>query len=224
LTQGKRLEKEIAILMADLTGYTAMTDIHGGASAARIVGKYLEIVDSSIHGSAKLQQRVGDQVVITADNANDLLLTVRKLNTLTRKEHQFLSVHAGLHFGNIFIENENLFGSTINIAARIMNVACTGQILGSSNFVDQLSSYTHSFRSIGVHKFKNLMTSIELFELVHSSSSTSPVDPVCHMHIDATKQSPSTNHNGITYHFCSDHCKSLFLKSPNEFRGPDPEM
>lgn len=29
--------------MADLTGYTAMTDIHGGASAAKIVNKYMQL-------------------------------------------------------------------------------------------------------------------------------------------------------------------------------------
>jgi len=33
------MEKDVAILMADLSGYTAMTDVHGGASAARIVHK-----------------------------------------------------------------------------------------------------------------------------------------------------------------------------------------
>lgn len=41
------MEKDIAILMADLTGYTAMTDVHGGASAAQIVNRYMKIVDAA---------------------------------------------------------------------------------------------------------------------------------------------------------------------------------
>ena len=56
-------EHDMAILMADLSGYTALTEIHGAMSAARLVTKYLELVDVSLHGTARLLERVGDQVV-----------------------------------------------------------------------------------------------------------------------------------------------------------------
>jgi adenylate cyclase len=212
------MEKEIAILMADLTGYTAMTDVHGGASAAKIVGKYMEIIDAALHGSTKVMQRIGDQVVMIAENPSDLLETARRLNTLTREEHHFLAIHAGLHFGQILIENDNLFGSTINVAARIMNVACRGQIFCSSNFLNQLPVESQQlFCSIGPHKLKNVMTQIELFELMPMSSTEIYIDPVCHMHIDPAKPSQSAEHAGITYHFCSDHCRVLFLAAPEQF-------
>ncbi|HEY0744416.1 MAG TPA: YHS domain-containing protein [Chryseosolibacter sp.] len=212
------MEKELAILMADLTGYTAMTDVHGGASAARIVQKYMEIVDLARYGGTKVMQRIGDQVVMVADDAGDLLETAKRLNTLTREEHHFLSIHAGLHFGPILIENNNLFGSTINVAARIMNVACRGQIFCSSAFLHQLPSESRElFRSTGFHKLKNVMTQLELFELLPSAPNEVYVDPVCHMHIDPIKPSLSAEYNGFTYHFCSDHCKSLFLATPDQF-------
>ena len=219
------VETEIAILMADLTGYTAMTDVHGGASASKMVTKYMEIVNASIHGSTKVMQRIGDQVVMIAEHSNDLLETAKKLNELTREEHHFLSIHAGLHFGKILIENNNLFGSTINIAARIMNVASRGQILGSSNFIDHLPPASQQFfRSIGVHKLKNVMNNIELYELVNTSASEVHVDPVCHMHIDLTKESSCAVHHGITYYFCSEYCKSIFLAAPDQFLTQTQEM
>ena len=52
------MEKEIAILMADLTGYTTMTDVHGGASAARIVTKYMEIVNAARSGTAMVNEQL----------------------------------------------------------------------------------------------------------------------------------------------------------------------
>lgn len=219
------MEKEIAILMADLTGYTAMTDVHGGASAAKMVSKYMEIVDAAIHGGTKVMQRIGDQVVMIAEDSNDLLGTARKLNTLTREENHFLSIHAGLHYGNILIENGNLFGSTINIAARIMNIACRGQVLCSSKFIYQLSKDSQKlFRSVGVHKLKNVMDNIELFELVHGTVGEVHVDPVCHMHIDPSKQGASADYDGVTYFFCSEHCRSLFLAAPARFLGQTHDM
>jgi len=212
------VEKEIAILMADLTGYTAMTDVHGGASAAKMVSKYMEIVDSAVHGSTTVMQRIGDQVVMIADHCSDLLETAKKLNILTQEEHHFLSIHAGLHFGNILIENGNLFGSTINIAARIMNLANRGQILCSSSFIDRLPADSqHLFQSIGIHKLKNVMANIELFQLQSSPAGDVHIDPVCHMHIASSKQSPSANYLGVSYHFCSENCKSMFLETPDRF-------
>lgn len=211
------MEKDIAILMADLTGYTAMTDVHGSESAAKIVRKYMEIVDKATHGTAKVMQRIGDQVVVIADEAYDLLQTSKNLNTLTREEHHFLSVHAGLHFGKILIESNNLFGSTINVASRIMNIACSGQILCSLSFLDRLPENSQkSFTSIGTHRLKNLFTDIELFELIHQCRDVY-IDPVCHMHIDPEKQSYTAEYCGSVYHFCSEHCKSLFLTMPDQF-------
>jgi adenylate cyclase len=219
------MEKELAILMADLTGYTAMTDIHGGASAAKIVNKYMEIVDAALHGSTRVMQCIGDQVVMIAENSNDLLQTAKRLNILTREEHHFLSIHAGLHFGQILIENNNLFGSTINVAARIMNVACRGQVFCSSNFLHQLPEESRQlFRPIGPHKLKNVMNQIELHELMPMSFSEVYIDPVCHMHIDPTKPSPSADHCGVTYHFCSDHCRSLFFADAGQFLAPHQDM
>lgn len=212
------VEKEIAILMADLTGYTAMTDVHGGASAARMVSKYMEIVDTAIHGTTQLVQRIGDQVVMIAVDPSDLLETVKRLNTLTREEHHFLSIHAGLHFGNILIEKDNLFGSTINIAARIMNAAGRGQILCSSDFVNSLPPTSQVlFKSLGIQRLKNLMNDLELFELTVSPETKFHIDPVCHMHVDSTKTSISEEHRGITYHFCSEQCRLLFHQTPERF-------
>lgn len=203
--------------MADLTGYTAMTDVHGSESAAKIVRKYMEIVDKATHGTAHVMQRIGDQVVIIADSAHDLLQTAKNLSTLTREEHHFLSVHAGLHFGKILIENNNLFGTTINVASRIMHIACSGQILCSSAFLDQISqNYETLFRSIGTHKLKNVINDIELFELMYECRDVH-IDPVCHMHIDPEKQSYTAEHSGSVYYFCSEHCKSLFLTMPEQF-------
>lgn len=44
------MEINIAILMADLSGYTAMTEIHGAESAAAMVDRYLTLVNKLAGG------------------------------------------------------------------------------------------------------------------------------------------------------------------------------
>jgi class 3 adenylate cyclase/YHS domain-containing protein len=213
------MERELAILMADLTGYTAMTDVHGGASAAKLVRKYMELVEMALFGSARLVQRVGDQVVIKSTTPEDAALTAIKLNDLALKEDRFLSIHAGIHYGSIFQEEDSLFGSTINVTSRIMNLADYGQILCSSALVEKIDNRMgFSFQSFGKHRLKNVMNEIEIYQLCPTNTAApSHVDPVCHMLIDPLKGDFVSTIEGKTYHFCSDHCLELFKSNPGSF-------
>lgn len=212
------MEKDVGILMADLSGYTAMTDVHGGATAAKLVTKYMELVNISICGNCEITQRIGDQIVIISEKATDLADTIEKLKRSIIEESHFLSIHAGLHFGPIHREGDNLFGSTINVASRIMNLAQRGQVLCSSTFVKEIGDSTFSFQPVGLFKFKNVLKDVEIFELGVSTDSPIPVDPVCHMNI-ATESGFVLEWSGATYHFCSEQCKNIFENDPQAFVG-----
>jgi class 3 adenylate cyclase len=64
------MEENIAVLMADLTGYTALTETHGAASAADLIDRYVEIVEDCLIGDSKLQERIGDEVMIVSSSAD----------------------------------------------------------------------------------------------------------------------------------------------------------
>jgi adenylate cyclase len=215
------MEREVAILMADLAGYTAMTDVHGGASAGKIVSLYMETVNRSLHGHAEVIQRIGDQVVITSAYAADLAFTAKKLLQFAHSQHHFLSVHAGLHYGAVYLEPNGIFGSTINIASRIMNIAERGVILCSAPFVGRVADETaFTFREKGKYKLKNVLKEVDLYELVVDEENVSAfhVDPVCHMLLDPGKENHVLPLDGKTYHFCSSRCMELFRGDPDAFR------
>jgi len=39
-------------------------------------------------------------------------------------------------------------------------------------------------------------------------------DPVCGMNVDISKDHATSQHQGETYHFCSDACKDKFDQGP----------
>jgi class 3 adenylate cyclase/YHS domain-containing protein len=162
---------------------------------------------------------VGDQVVIVSDNADDVAATAIQLNELASKEERFLSIHAGIHYGPIFEENHDFFGSTINVASRIMTLADHGQILCSSALVSKIDSDAgFTFRAFGRHRLKNVMQEIEVFELCAINlSSSHHIDPVCHMLVDPSKGQYTLTIRNKTYHFCSKHCLHLFRSNPASF-------
>ena len=83
--------------MADLSGYTAMTD--GAESAAAMVDRYLTLVNKSLVGDSHLHERIGDQVVIISSHAEQLAYTATFLFEFAHEQEDFLPLHAALHYG-----------------------------------------------------------------------------------------------------------------------------
>jgi adenylate cyclase len=211
------MEKKAAVLMADLTGYTAMTDVHGGASAATLIRKYMELVDNALVGNTEVIQRVGDQVVLLADDPNDIVETAKVLSSRIHSEHHFLSIHAGIHYGSVFVENKSLFGSPINVASRIMGMAEQGQILCSSDLVENVNAEKHSCKHLGKFSFKNVMNEISVYEIITDTQLLHFIDPVCHMQIDPNRTKYIYLYKNREYHFCGDQCLTLFKSNPETF-------
>lgn len=202
------LEKNMAILMADLSGYTAMTEVHGSRHAAHIIRKYLQLVDNAIGGNARLLERVGDQVVIVSDNPDDLATTALNLLEYSRAIDHFLPIHAGLHFGKILEQEGSFFGTAMNLTARITNKAQDGKILCSSDFVNALANVNrYKIYTSGIFRFKNLSFPVELFELVPKDLfDRLDIDPICNMQVN-TKENPIKFFDkDQVYHFCSKEC------------------
>src|SRR5690348_14153285 len=103
------MEEHIAILLADLSGYTALTEMHGASSAADLIDHYLEIVVDSLTGDSELKERTGDEVMIVSSSPDHLLATALQIIKRTANEHHFLQLHGGLHYGKVLKRKNSYF-------------------------------------------------------------------------------------------------------------------
>lgn len=201
-------------MMADLSGYTAMTEIHGAESAFTIIDRYLAIVKKSLVGSSHLHERVGDEMIIIANTAEDLAYTATFLFEQAHNENEFLPLHAGLHYGPIVKKDGDYFGSTINTASRITSVAEKGQLVCSAEFLKQLpEGHPYIVSGKGMHTFKNLLKPVELFQMsccIEYMSRKYVIDPVCHMLIKTPATALQLQHKEEHYYFCSENCLEMY--------------
>ena len=143
-------EVEIVILVADLSGYTALTEAHGDRSAAKIVTRYLEIVEGVLHGGVRLVQRVGDEVLISGEKVSGVIRTALKLANTIEREPLFPAVHAGIHAGVVLEQEGHFFGSTLNITARVASHARGGQILCTKPVIELAGNLENiEYRALG---------------------------------------------------------------------------
>jgi adenylate cyclase len=205
------MEHDIAILIADLTGYTSLTDTHGAMAAADLIDKYMTLVQKSLFGKSEFHQRTGDEVLVVSLSADDLLSTAVTLIQQTAMEHEFLQIHGGLHYGKVLKRNSHYFGNTINLASRIAGKASPGTLWCSEDFINALESTgSIGFEARGEHDFKNLRNKNTVYELVVHGCETVCIDPVCKMQI-RDKINALAHPTKPDLFFCSQSCLEVYL-------------
>lgn len=202
--------QQIAILMADLSGYSALTETHGALSAADTIDKFVAIVNDCLVGDSRLTERVGDEVVIISSSPDYLLSTAALIIKHTSKEDKFLRVHGGLHYGEVIQRNNSFFGSTINLTSRIAKKASPGSFWCSDEFEQALTDKSmFTLTPKGKHRFKNITEEKGIAELAAKSQHAVFVDPICQMLI--LNRETAIQHPGAKeMYFCSPECLHIY--------------
>lgn len=74
-----------------------------------------------------------------------------------------LPIRAGLHVGEVVSRGEDVTGIAVNIAARVMEKAASGQVLVTRTLKDLTGGSEMTFASIGEHELKGLQENFELY-------------------------------------------------------------
>jgi adenylate cyclase len=207
------MEENMAILIADLSGYTALTETHGASAAADIIDRYIEIVKDCLAGDSHFHERTGDEVMIVSSSADHLLDTANNLIQYTSDENNFLQVHGGLHYGKILNRNNNYFGTTINLTARIAKKANPGSFWCSQEYINSILHKTpFTFLSKRKQGFKNISEEHEMYELISVERTRIYIDPVCKMQINhKEKATPHPDKSNIF--FCHQTCLDIYQRN-----------
>jgi class 3 adenylate cyclase/YHS domain-containing protein len=204
------MEENIAMLIADLSGYSALTETHGSFSAANLIDKYMAIVENCLDHDSKLHERTGDEVIIVSTSTDSLLKTAFRIIRESSGEENFLQIHGGLHIGKLLKRKNSYFGSAINITSRIAAAAKPGTFWCSEEFARSLSERSlPGLKPKGKHRFKNISEEQEMYEASIETKNSFFIDPVCRMQIlDVTKAKKHRELKDIF--FCSSDCLDIY--------------
>src|SRR5450432_126989 len=203
------MEMNVAILMADLSGYSALTETHGAVTAADLIDKYISLAENCLVGDCRLHQQTGDEIMFVSNSSDVMLATAKQLAAATAKLEYFLQVHGGLHYGTVLKRGANYFGSTVNLTARIAAKAAAGTFYCSAEFINSITDKsTCIFQSQGNHSLKNINEKKELFELNIDKIKTNYIDPVCRMLI--LHPANAFRHPNVELYFCSTQCLNIY--------------
>jgi adenylate cyclase len=158
-------------LFADLAGSTALYESLGDVAASHAVRCQLAQITSRIEDSAgKVVKTIGDAVhawLPTADAAASAAISIQ------RTCHGALPVRVGFHYGEAVHEHADIFGDTVNVAARLAATARAGEILTSRETVFRLSPASRVLmREVGPERLKGKAQALHLFQVLWEENET----------------------------------------------------
>ena len=210
-------ELDLALLFADLSGYTALTEIHGALTASGIVLQFCELAETSLDPGVKFINSIGDDVFCAGEGTLAVVRSALKLRDAAENEPYFPRIRMGIHRGPIVERAGRLFGAPINLTARLADQAQGGQILCSATIAEAVGVLAEiEARPAGDRHFKNVARPLNVFELVRVAVARAPsaVDPVCRMQVEIGRAATTIEYGDNTYHFCSPECVRAFRASP----------
>ena len=128
-----RQTKNLAVLFADITESTKLYSTLGDNAARVVVNACLSLLaDVVARNKGSVVKTIGDEAMCVFQRADDAVLAASEMQSQVdakRPGKAQVQIHVGLHYGPALIEDDDIFGDTVNAAAYLTAVATSGQIL-----------------------------------------------------------------------------------------------
>lgn len=134
----------VAVLFADIAGSTKLYEVLGDATAKAMIDEALvEMTAVTARHAGRVIKTIGDEVMCVFDGADrgfiaatDMQNRIDKLPVVNGAKRR---IRVGFHAGTVIEENGDVFGDTVNTAARMAGLAKGMQIITTRTTVDMLS-------------------------------------------------------------------------------------
>lgn len=165
-------ERPPAIAFVDVTDYTRLTAEGGDELAARTAVRLGELAEDAVRArGGRVVKLLGDGVLLafvdgcTAIEASLDLAAAMQAAGLP-------PAHAGIHAGPLIERDNDVYGATVNVAARIAAQATAGEILASEAVRAECTTAALDFIPRGEVALKGVPAPVALYEVrrAHTSS------------------------------------------------------
>ncbi len=165
------------ILMADMVDYTRLME----ADQAETIGLIHELRERWLEPEAarrdgEVLKRMGDGWIIAFASVTDAVETARAVQTALA-DHPAIKLRVAAHLGEIADDGTDLYGTGINITARLQTEAPPGGVMISEDLHRQLDiRLAESFSDAGTFELKNIAQPMTGFQWRPSAPYATAVD------------------------------------------------
>jgi adenylate cyclase len=164
-----RVAQPPAICFVDLTGYTRLTEERGDEAAAQVAGRLVVLVnDISRRRGGRPVRWLGDGGMFYFREPGTAV--VAGLDLVERGAAVDLPpVHVGIHTSPVISQDGDVYGKTVNLAARIASYAQAGQVVVSQDTAQRSGDRQVWFDPLGAVELKGVAKPMPLYRAYRRS-------------------------------------------------------
>ena len=181
-----RVERRLAaILAADVAGYSRLTGLDEEGTHARLRERLRGLADPKIsEHRGKVVKHTGDGVLAEFGSVVDAVRCAIEVQrgmaeqNATMPQVKRIEFRIGIHVGDIIVDDNDIFGDGVNIAARLEGIAEPGGVCISDDAQRQLrGKVDFAFEDMGPQNLKNIVEPMRAWRL-RMNASGSPAAPL----------------------------------------------
>src|SRR3954468_21889627 len=143
----------VAIVFADLAGYTRYVEEEGEEEALSYVERFIEAVGDTLPEGARVVKTIGDEVMVVGQDTAAIIDWAVGFSRLYAEERP--APRIGINSGPVLYRDGDYFGREVNLASRVVARARGGEVLVTGQVLDEVRESDHlSIDSIGQVKLK----------------------------------------------------------------------
>jgi adenylate cyclase len=162
-----------AVLLADVVGYSRLMSTDEEATHAMVAECFGALIEPKIsqHGG-RLIRSSGDGLLVEFDSALDAVRCGIEIQQELSKRNagvalqQRFQMRIGVNAGDVIFDERDIYGNSVNIAARLETLAEPGELFVTNTVRDHLLGHPDlAFEDRGRHRLKNIDPPIQVFRV-----------------------------------------------------------
>jgi class 3 adenylate cyclase/TolB-like protein/Tfp pilus assembly protein PilF len=171
---GAHLKRRLtAVLIADVVGYSRLMSVDEEATHVRLAGYMEDLIEPKIaENQGRLIRTSGDGFLVEFNSAVDAVRCGLAIQREIAKRNEALPAdrriqfRVGINTGDVIVDNREIYGNSVNIAARLEGLAEPGGVYVTRSVRDQLHGQPSlSFEDRGERRVKNFARPIRAYRV-----------------------------------------------------------
>jgi len=163
-----------AVVAADMVGYSRLMEIDETGTLARLKTHRIELIDPAVaKNRGRIIKTTGDGMLLEFQSVADAVLCAAEIQRRMARRNadvspaRWIQFRIGVNLGDVIVDDNDIFGDGVNVAARLEMLADPGGICVSAAVRDQLGDRLQdiAFEDLGDQSVKNISRPIRVFRV-----------------------------------------------------------
>src|ERR1700740_2059852 len=162
-----------AVVAADMVGYSRLMEIDEAGTLARLKTHRIELIDPAVaKNRGRIIKTPGDGMLVEFQSVVDAVACATEIQRRMMRRNadvppaRWIQFRIGINLGDVLVDDDDIFGDGVNIAARLETLAEPGGICVSAAVRDQVGGRLEiKFEDGGEQSVKNITRPVRLYRV-----------------------------------------------------------